>query len=291
MGTYTPAELLLPVGLDRAGLRVALERLPEEPLSDYRRRLLLEARDPSDPTEDSLVRATNRKVGAFELPVFEIDLVRDVDDEPLANDPYVEITSTYLRAYNDRDADELEFEVAFFQDALWLVDVVAAFSTSTYFTLTTLDDYSPYLKANHLRYSNTLKFRSGAQLFQSYQNSLREKLIKEIWFANFTVFQELKATRGEVAADGDYWVDLVDGVVISYSTQRGSCSYSYREFPYVCHWQPVRVVPANDSDWDYAHKDFLVEDETGLEKPALLNSRGAQHFNKVLVKHPLGWGN
>ena len=290
MGTYEPQELLLPVGLDEAGLKVSLERLPEESLADYRRRLLLEARDPSDPTQDSLVRSTNRKVGEFERAVFEVDLVLDSDEEPLAVDPYIEITSTHLRAYNDKDGDELDFEVAFYQGDRWLVDVVTAFSTSTYFVLTTLDEYSAYLATDHLRYGHTNKFRHGAQLFKSYQNSLRERHIKEMWFANRTVFQELKDTRAEVLATGDYWIDNTNGVVISYDTQAGSCSYSYRGFPFVGWWQPVRVLPANDADLDYLHKDFLVADDTGLEEPALLNSVGAELFNRVLIKHPLGWG-
>ena len=290
MGTYVPQELLLPVGLDEVGLRLALERLPEEPLSDYRKRLTLEIRDPSDPTQESIVRSTNRKVGQFELPVFEIDLIVDSNEEPLAVDPYIEITSTYLRAYNDYDNSELEFELALHQGARWLVDIVTAFASSAYFSLTILDDYSAYLRADHLRYGNTNKFRHGKQLFHSYQNSLLDRHVKEMWFANLTVFQELKDSREDVTQDGDYWLDLTDGVIISYSTQKGSCSYSYRAFPYTCYWQPVRVLPGNDTDLDYIHKDFLVADETGLEEPLLLNSQGAEIFNRILIKHPLGWG-
>jgi hypothetical protein len=47
MATYTPTKVLLPNGLDELGLELGLQRLRSESLTDYRRRLLLEARDPS----------------------------------------------------------------------------------------------------------------------------------------------------------------------------------------------------------------------------------------------------
>lgn len=289
MGTYIPEELLMPAGLDESGLRLGLERLQNESLSDYRRRLLLEARDPSDPTEDSMVRHVNRKIGQFELPVFDIDLVLDADDLPVALDPHVEITSTWLRAYHDYENKSLDFEVSLI-DERWLEGVVAAFSGSSYFDLTLLDDYNAYLRSNHLRIGSTSKMSEARQLFNSYQNSLPHKHLKEVWFANLAVFQDLKDTRGEVVESGDYWIDYDEGTIISYDVQAGMCYYRYGEFPYRVYWQPVRVLFANDPDLDYEIKDKLVSDETGELLPARLNSVGSALWNRVLLTHPLGWG-
>jgi hypothetical protein len=289
MGTYVPEEIQLPVGLDEAGLARAMDRLPEETLAHYRRRLLLEVRDPSDPTGESVVRHVNRKIGQFELPVFDIELVLDEDDLPVAVDPYVEITSTWLRAYHNYDGGELDFEVDL-RSSRWLVDVVAAFSGSAYFSATTLDDYSDYLGAQHLRIGNTSKWVDGRQLFASYQNTLPHKYIKEMWFTASIPFADLKETRAEVEESGDYWIDYDNGLIISYDTQGGLCYYTYRQFPYRVYWQPVRVLFANEDDLEYEFKDNLVSDETGEEQPALLNSRGAVLYNRVLATHPLGWG-
>jgi len=154
MGTYTPEEMLLPVGLDEAGLRLALERLPSEPLHDYRRRLLLEARDPTDPTESSLIKSTGRKVGVFDQPFFVVDLVVDGDGVPLAADPYLEITSTHLRLYNDKDGDELEIEIQF-SLARWMLDVYNALLLSSYFTVTLGDQYEPYRESTNLRFGHS----------------------------------------------------------------------------------------------------------------------------------------
>ena len=139
MGTYAPERILMPVGLDEAGLKLSLERLPQESLSDYRRRLLLETRDPSDPSGGSVIRHTNRKVGEFETPVFDISLVLDSDDLPVASDPRVVVTSTRLRLYHDYGNRQLDFQVNLVSSR-WLVDVVTAFSGSAYFSLTQLED-------------------------------------------------------------------------------------------------------------------------------------------------------
>lgn len=289
MGTYVPEETLMPVGLDELGLKLGLERLPEESLSDYRRRLLLEARDPSDPSGQSLIRHTNRKVGEFEIPVFDISLVLDSDDLPVALDPHVEITSTWLRAYHDHENEELDFEVSLVEQR-WLEDVVAAFTGSSYFSLTLLDEYDEYMASNHLRIGDTTRMRSARQLFGSFQNTMPDKHLKEVWFSNLVVFQEAKDTKGEVTESGDYWVDYDEGVIISYDIQAGTVYYRYAEFPYRVYWQPVRVVFANDADLDYEVKDYLVSDETGEKEPLLLNSRGSVLWNRVLAAHPLGWG-
>lgn len=288
MGTYVPVEMLLPVGLDEAGLRLALERLPEEPLHDYRQRLLLEARDPSGPTQESLIKGTGRKVGVFDQDVFTIDLVLDGSGEPLAVDAYIEITSTHMRLYNDV-ADVPELEISFL-DAKWLLDVYTLLQTSAYFTVELGDDYAEYLRSDCLRFGNSDRFTYQRQLFQSYQNSLPHRNLKEVWFSSSTSFQELMTLQSDVVADGDYFVDLTNGSIFSYSTQQGNCSYTYRAFPFTCFFQPVRVLPGNDPDLEYAYKDMLISDETGEEYPLALNPFGAELYNRVLVVHPLGWG-
>jgi hypothetical protein len=293
MGIYVPDKILMPVGLDEAGLKYSMDRLLSESLSDYRRRLLLEARDPSDPTASSVIRNTNRKVGEFELPVFDIELVLDGDGYPVAENPYVEITSTFLRAYHDYDKafpeTGLDFEVSL-KDTKWLENVIAAFSGSLYFVAAVLDDYYQYLVADHLRIGNTNRYSDGRQLYSSYQNTMPHRHISEIWFSDLLAFQNEVDLKSDVLAPGDYWVDYDEGTIISNSTQSGVCYYTYRQFPYKVYWQPVRVLFANDKDLDYEIKDMLVSDSTGELEPLLLNSRGSGLFNRILAVHPLGWG-
>lgn len=292
MGTYVPDHIGLPVGLDEVGLRLGLQRLPQEPLYEYRQRLLLEARDPADPTEDYYIRGIGRKVGRMDLPVFEVDLILDVNENPLATDPKLEITSTHFRAYYDYDNLLLDVEV-FFGDqsnGRWLTDVLAALTASAYFSVTTLDDYSAYLSSYNLRYGSTADLKMQFLLLKSYQNRLQHRHVKEIFFSDATTFTNEVASNSLVVADGDFYVDYTEGEVISYNTPGGTCSYSYANFPYRVWWQPVRSVPFSDPDLDYRHKKTLISDSTGLAEYVNLRSRGARIINLVLQTHPLGWG-
>lgn len=292
MGTYTPSQTSLPVGLDGAGLRLGLQRVDSEPLHDYRQRLLAEIRDPADPSQDSYIRGIGRKIAALDAPLLRVDLVVDSDGEPAAPDPYVEVTSNYFRAYSDYDNSTLDFEV-FFGDrssGYWLVDLKAAFAGSLYFTAIELPDYSAYFRSDRIRYGNSLAFEPYFPLFKSYQNNLLKKYIKSVHFLDGVVFKNKVDTVAEVTSIGDYYIDYTNGVVIGSDVALGAASFSYRKFPYDLYGQSVRAVPYSDDDLKYSHSTSLVSDSTGTDVWVNLAPTGARIANAVLAPHPLGWG-
>lgn len=292
MGTYTADQIAIPVGLDEAGLRLGLERVPNEPLADFRRRLLAEARDPATSSEDSFIRGVGRKIGELDKLVLTVDLVLDSNGEPLAADPYLEITSTHLRAYYNYDERQVDVEVFFENrnDGYWLVDVYNALAASSYFSVVTEPEYSAYIRSRTLRYGTSSKYRQQHPLFPSYQNKLRHKYIKDIRFSATSIFNNSVADVSSVANDGDYYVDSTEGVVISNATADGTCNFSYADFPYKVYSQVVRSVPLNDEDLKYRLMDELISDETGLPDRVNLSPDGARVYNQVLLAHPLGWG-
>ena len=141
MGSYTPIRFEIPTGLDETGLMLGLQRLPEESLATYRKRLLLETTERSGPSEHQFITAVGRKVGQFDEAMFDVDVIRDVNDDPLAPDPYIEVTSTYLRAYSDWTNLTLDFELNLVSrtDAYFLREVFTAFDASTFFDITLSD--------------------------------------------------------------------------------------------------------------------------------------------------------
>ena len=292
MGTYTPTRIDVPSMLDEFGLRLGLQRADSETMQSYRRRLLLEARDPSGPTEGQYINGVNRRVAEFDTKVFQIDLILDGSGDPVAADPYVEITSTHLRAYNDYANGTLDIELNLTDraDAYFLNDVVAGFVGSIYFTLTTQDGYSVYLRSDHLKYDSTARFIKQEVLKPSRENRLKYRFINNIYAQATEVFQVEVATAALVAAEGEYWIDYDEAVIITYDPMRGSMAYSYREFPYTVWWQTVRAWPYNDVDKSYRLYDTQIDDDTGLAVYTLLNSKGAELVDTVLAVHPLGWG-
>lgn len=291
MGTYTPDQVPVPVWFDELGLKLGLQRLPEEPLHEYRRRLLFEARDPADPSQRSYIRGVGRKVGALDKPVFEIDLLLDGDDNPLAADPYIEVTGTWLRCYSNYAEGVVDVEIRLNDrdNGYWLSHIATALAASSYFTTSTLDDYSAWLRSS-LRYDNNRRFRMEQPLFPSYQNRVPHTHLNEVLFTDRSVFSNEVESNSLVATDGDFYIDYDEGEIFSHLTSSGTCSYIYSEFPYRLYWQSVRTVPLADPDLVYAHKDSLVADDTGVSEPTALSSEGARIQNLILDVHPLGWG-
>jgi hypothetical protein len=292
MGTYTPQRLTLTVGLDETGLDLSMFRLDKESLDNYRKRLLLEVRDPSGPTEEQLIKSVNRYIGQFEVPVFEIDVIRNSDGDPVATDPYIEVTSTHLRIYSDYESGVLEVELNLVDrdDGYFLGSIPTALAGSPNFSIIILDTDYEYKRSSFLRYGNNQDFILTELLKESRSNKLQKELIQAIYPHVTQLFKTEVVDKDSIATEGDFYVDYVNGVVYTYDFGRGFISYSYRQFPYRFHWQLVRVWPYNDEDKKYLYYNELISDTTGLSENTLLNSEGARIANLVLAVHPLGWG-
>lgn len=294
MATYTPTKFMLPNGLDELGYDMSLQRLPEESLDHYRQRLLQEASDPAGASQEEFLRSLNRQVGELDQSIFEVSLILDVNSDPLAADPFIEVTSSYLRAYDDYANESIDFELNLCSrdDAYFLREVEAAFSTSTYFdieVLVTGTDYE-FKRSDHLRVDTTERLVLAEGLSASRSNNLNHSLVRTVKAQAFQLFQNEVTDLSLVADAGDFFIDYRNGVLFTEDVASGLVSYSYREFPYTLFWQPVRAYPANDKDIAYRHKDPVLSDSTGLLEHSVLNSEGAKIANKTLIIHPLGWG-
>lgn len=292
MGTYTPYEFRIPNGLDERGLRLGLQRLPAESLSTYRRRLLAEARDASGPEQFRYIRTLDRRVGAFDVPVFSIAPKRDANNIPLTDDPHIAITSSRFKLYYDWENDglEIDLDIVSKSGARFLRDVYTVVAGSSYFDITILDTDYTYKRSANLKYDTSERFQSSEAMLGSRSVKLKRGYIRNIYPQALQLFETEVNSLAAVNAEGKFYVDYVEGVVFTFEYGRGLTSYSYREFPYVVVWQPVRAWPYNDADKIYKYYDTLISDSTGQEEYTLLNSRGAEIADRVIQVHPLGWG-
>lgn len=292
MGTYTPTRYTIPTGLDEAGIKLSMQRLPGETTGEFKRRLMLELRDRSGPTQAQFIRSVGRKVGQFDTAVFDIDLLVDGNNDDLAADPYIEVTSTYLRAYYDWTNNGLDFELNLVDrnDGYFLRDVYNAFVASTYFSITVLDSNYTYLLSRNLRFDKSDRFIRTEYLYRSRSNRLDHERIREIYPSTFQYFETEVATPAEVDDEGKFYVDYRNGVVFTYDPASNTIAYTYRDFPFRLWYAPCRAWPYRDADKVYRTHDMLISDTTGAEAPLLLNSEGAELANEVLDVHPLGWG-
>jgi hypothetical protein len=291
MSMYTPNKIQFPTGLDELGLKFGLLRFQSEDLDSYRRRIYLENRQPSGPTAQEFARSTSRKVGLFDIPVLEIDLKLDGSGIPLATDPLIKVTASKLYAWSDYANSVLDFELLLTDrdEAYFLRDVRAAFAASTYFSVTSLDDYNAYLKSSHLQVASNLLHLEVPQLQNRLVHDFGVQHLREVRFSDVHGFAEEVTSLDDLESTGQFYVDYQNGCVFNYDPMGGLASVDYVKFPYQLWWQPVRTYEFLDDDLKYIAYDNLL-DEDGEETPLLLNSLGAKMIDEVLSVHPLEWG-
>lgn len=280
MGIYEPKKINLPSGLDEIALERSLFRLPNESLEDFKRRLLLEYRDPVDNSIGAFKKSPTRQVGLPDIAVAKLttELAR----------PRLLITSTKLYWWNDYLEDPvLELELNLRDGGgYFLSDVFASLTTLGVVDIEILDSDYAY------RFSRNLQLRDSsvnnlAFLSENYVNKLNETLVGNLKFSDSLVFATLKNNPDELSETGDYYVDETNGVIFSFDLQHGYVNFDYVDFPLILWWSPVRVFELNDSDTDYLIKDTLILDGGTLHKN--LNRHGARYVNELLATHTLEW--
>lgn len=287
---YSLTWIDLPNVLDDIGVELSLPRNTQESLANYRRRLAGEAFGPDRTLSDGLYRSLTRHIGERELRVFDIDIIRDANNNPIAADPYIEITSTRLKAYNDHANNTVSVEVDFTNNTngQFLADVVAAFSGNAYFTVDTKVDYNQYLVSTKLLVCNSSKYAEEL-IRKATVYKTAEPLIDDIWFSNAQVFVTEEADVNDVDADGKFNVNKTEGVITAYNNINSIVSYTYRKFPFDVYYVPVRGFEW-DSDVKYLAYDQQISDATGTLEHTLLNPEGASLLAKVCELNPLQWG-
>lgn len=283
MASYIPKKILLPAGLDEIGLDRSLTRLPEESLIHFKRRLLLEHRDPVSNSFQTFKKSAGRQVGTPDIAIAKLTLT---DDSLLR--PRLQITSTKLYWWND-SAEEptITLDLIKRDESYFLTDVIDALTSLGVLSIELLDTDYTYRYSRYLSITDT-EVNTVSFLAENYVNNLNQGLVNTLRFTDSLVFLEEKDNSSELNVTGDYSVDYTNGVIFSNDLQRGYVSYNYANFPFILWWQPVRVFELNDQDVDSLIKEELNIDEGA--SPLSLNWKGTAYINELLRTYPLEWG-
>lgn len=292
MALYTPNKITVPTGLDELGYYYGLKRFQNETLAHYRQRLLEEAKEPAGASQEEFNASVSRQLGFLREAVFEIDVARDVNDIPLIENPYIKVDANSLTLYSDYSADEIELVFDFNDraDSYFMQDLIDGINTSVYYTATELITNYDKLLSKNIMYGTNERIVSNFGLKASRSNKLANTFINSFHCNAFELFREEVSTADGIEADGEFYLDRVNGVVITNDNQYGFCSYSYFQIPYTIYRVPVKAWPLNSDDIDSRFKSKLISDDTGLLEYKQLNSFGARVINEMLKIHPLGWG-
>jgi len=296
MTTYVPERFPVHTSLDERGFRLGLARSENEDIVTYRRRLLLEARQPSGPSTGEYVNSVSRKVGLFDTVVGEISL----DPAHTAVDPVLEITASRLLCWSDYANGVLEVDCLLTSRdrEYFLTDVVAAVNASTNFVWTWVAveaDYE-FSFSRKLVVTNNLEYQEYVALPDNFVFGLPQEITgfpRELRSGS-TVFSERVATGDLVVDDGDYAFEAdEDGRLILTSALSMKSAYAdlyWSRWPVRISLAGVRAWSYGDADTKYRHQDFGLEDSTGEAVPMYLNADGSGVAAEVLAASPLEWG-
>lgn len=283
MSLYSSKKVILPSKIDELGLGLSLTRLPEEDIESLKKRILLEARDPVNNSEESIIKSFGRNINKNEIPVFR--LMRKTGSTGLEK---VKITSSKIYVWNDYvEEPVLEAELNIRSETYFLSDLLSTLDALSLFDIDTLQVDADYWKSGNLMICDSLKTEVFS-LQATYVNTSRIAFGKKFRFTDSTVYKHEVETLEEVSTSGDYFIDYEYGNIHSYELGNGVCYIEYEKFPFTVYWQQVRAFPLNDQDIDYLIKDKTLLD-SGLF-PTDLNSEGTRWINELLDTYPLQWG-
>jgi hypothetical protein len=256
---------MLSTGIDEQASKLGLERLPSETLNEFQNRFELMSRFL---LADKLpvLSIPGLMIGELDIPVIRISLLEAVS---------VKVTNSKL-VVGDNEISLLDRE-----DGYFLEDVLTFLEAQTSIETSELPGYTQYFRSKQLRLENNLNGRS-VQLYKSNENFLGRRFIRDIQFSNIEVFQNQVADIDDLDADGDFFIDYEEGIVISTLVQNGSATYTYYK-DVVLSYQNVQVKSLNSEDIN----DLLFEDRDGTE---VLNMYGNSLYNEIYNNTTLEWG-
>lgn len=277
MSTYSSSsKRQLATWLDNAGQLLNLPRLEDEDLFSYKGRLIDHVRNKGNTSVDGIGKSLARVVGLERTHVLTLEPTED------NLQPYVEVTSKYIRLFKNGDVD-LEIDV--YSSTLEQLSLQIDTSSSG-FTVTYLDEDFVGVSCKKIMYGHNKKAKQHA-LNLTKANILPDGYLESCSLTSDAHIRS-KANLASIVKSGDFYIDYTEGLVYTGTDATGYASYVYYEVPFKLFYSPVTFFPLNDQDINEIIKDpVLTSDGESYE---VLNSKGSSFINELLAKAPIHWG-
>lgn len=294
--TVTPVEHKVFNELDSQGTLLGLPRLSEEKNPVYKRRLLDVFVNRADSTQRGLINGITRELGLSIQDVMQIDNVVDGDGNTVLTMPAVVFDETKCILYSDFANAIILSTIDRFEesDEGWTLTQLAVLINATgYFTATLLAGAIGNQRSMTIFNQSTIQFQlvedisgSGSRVKLEYAN-----LIPDTVSINSVNLITRVDTEAEVLAIGNYYIDLANGILVTYTVPEPGATirYQFRLDTYKVQNSPI-VLHNLQSD-DFKTKMFTqTEDEDGTEVNGQPTALGADIVNELLSVYPSNWG-
>jgi hypothetical protein len=229
---------------------------------------------------------------------FKIELVLDYNGLPIAPNPKVDILANRMVLYKNwipGEEPEIDIEINFYKptdSGYYINDLITQINTSECFNATSYGVFPKTLSVNIIRLSSLASITEDLIKSDKMNKLSADHLIETtLVFGEKKVFKTEKNLLEDLAVDGDYYIDYVNGIAYSYTLPSGNffVSYQYNIFPLEVEICDIQLFTLNDDDF----VSELFDQETlpsGETTNGLLNSEGAEIYHDVYKNNPIFWG-
>jgi len=294
--TLTPVPHSVFNEFDNQGTLLGLSRLEEEKNPAYKQRLLDVFVNRADSTYRGLVNGITRELGLSIQEVIQIDNLLDSNDDTVLTMPAVVFEETKCTLYSNLPENAILDTIDRFDedDNAWtLQQLVDRINLSPYFTATLLNGAIGNQRSMTIFNQSTIQFQLNEDI--SEQGSRIKLLHKNILPGTFSIISDNLIrkldTEAELSESGDYYIDLVNGIIVTISVpEPGSfVRYQFRNDTFKIQNSPV-ILHNLQSD-DFKTKMFVqTENEDGDLENGQPTPLGANLVNELLSVFPTNWG-
>ncbi len=299
MATTTHTPVIHPIfnELDRFGLLLGLPRLEEERNADYKQRLLDVMVNRAGSTYRGLINGITRELGLKITEPFIVRPVLDSNGDTVGANPAVVFQETKCRVYSDitDTVDGLEISLDRYDVAGGAYTMTELFNE---IEATGLFDCEVLLPAKMSDRAMTVLNQSTIYTVTSEELDtgggrikLRNRgLISNSLIVRSTNLRERVQTQVALRKPGQYYVDMVEGIIYATSAPApgSAVRYQYRNDNYRVLASPVIIHNIQSSD--FRSKMFDQVTLNGITTDGAVSPLGAELINELLSVFPTGWG-
>jgi len=287
--------------LDEFGVLLGLSRLPGEKNSEYRTRLWDVYIHRGGAHEIGLINGITRELGLLPFETIKLTSINQTTNRPrvIVKDTLIDLYSNWSSIDETLDENILELSIDIYTKTkesytlAGLVDYIN--SNSLVFSAELIEGTNGELLSATIFNQDSCVTYDYELLYPQRRNKIQnEKLVPgSVQFSpdGMYVFSTHVDTEADVLSEGDYYIDYMNGVIVSFSVPgiNTTCRYMYDNLPLTLLASPV-VLHQFGSDNYQDHIFVQVEQEDGSTENSLPTSDGVSMINELLNVVPILWG-
>jgi hypothetical protein len=276
---------------------VSLRRLSEESNIDFKQRIMDVAIHSSGGTYDGVINGITRELGYAREKAIQITLKLNSSGEPIARNPRVDILANKVILYSDYRAGGTQIidkTIRIYKPedtGFFLNDLVSQINSSQCFSASRYSGVRPNMHSTNLVQGDTDIYVQGDPIrtdtvtYLSAQHIVEESIV----FDESDLFQT--EVLGTPSAEGEYYIDRINGRIYTYSVPQGNLGVSYHAstFPFEVDYSFIKIYTFQDDNFQYELFNHETLDSGEIQN-TLPNREGSEVYHQLFTETEVFWG-